>query len=63
MRATERAPRDCFPLTADIVKNLWNSFADLGIYEPNAVDTTGQTAEESAALIEKTINDGCFRIK
>ena len=52
-RATERPQRDFFPLTAEIVKDLWGSFADLGIYESNAIDTTGQTVEESAKLIEK----------
>jgi chloramphenicol 3-O-phosphotransferase len=61
-RATERTQRDFFPLTTEIVKNLWSSFTDLGRYESNAVDTTMQTVKESAALIEKMINEGCFRI-
>jgi len=62
LRATERMQREFFPLNAEIVRDLWNSFADLGIYEPNAVDTTGQTAEDNAALISKMLNEGCFRI-
>ena len=61
-RATARTHKDCFPLTAEIVKNLWHSFANLGIYESNIVDTTGQTVEESAALINSMTNENCFRI-
>ena len=62
LRATERTQRDSFPLTVEAVKNLWYSFADLGVYKSNTVDTTGQTVEESARLIEKMINEDCFRI-
>jgi len=61
-RITERTNKDCFPLNADVVKDIWHSFADLGIYEPNVIDTTSQTIEESAALIEKMINENSFRI-
>ena len=61
-RAIKRTQRDAFPLPIEAVKNLWNSFADLGVYESNSIDTTGHTVEESATLIGKMINEDCFRI-
>lgn len=61
-RENGRTHQDYFPLNAKIVRNLWHSFADLGIYKSNAIDTTDQTVEESAELIKNMINDDCFRI-
>jgi len=61
-RATKRAQRDFFPLNTEAVKNIWHSFTNLGVYEANAVDTTGQTVEESVALIGNMINENGFRI-
>jgi len=62
LRATERTQRDFFPLTAETVKDVRNSFMDLNIYESNVVDTTNQTVEESVALIEKLLSKDCYRI-
>jgi len=62
LRAAARPHKDCFPLNAEVVKDVWRSFANLGTYEPNAVDTTGQTVEESTSLISTMINEDCFRI-
>lgn len=62
LRAAEREQRDCFPLTSETIKNIWQSMTDLGQYEANAVNTTGQTAEESAALIQKLLRKGAFRL-
>ena len=61
-RATERQQREYFPLNAEIIKDLWASFSDLGIYESHAIDTTAQTAEESVAVIQQMLADNAFRI-
>jgi len=61
-RVAGRTQRDSFPLNIEIVKNLWSSFADLGIYESHTVDTTSQTIEESAAVIQKMLAENAFRI-
>ena len=57
-----RQESDYFPLTYEVVKDLWTSFTGLGIYESHVVDTTGQTVEESAAVIQKTLAENAFRI-
>jgi len=62
-RATRRAQRDFFPLSVENVEDVWDSFADVGIYEPHVVDTTGQTAVESAEAIKSMIKDGYFRVE
>jgi chloramphenicol 3-O-phosphotransferase len=61
-RVIDREKNQFFPLTDEVVKNLWNSFADMGIYESHKIDTTGLTADESAALIQKMLAEGAFRI-
>ena len=61
-RVTARTPKDCFPLTAEVVRDLWHSFTNLGIYESHTVDTTGQTIEESAELIKNMISENYFRL-
>lgn len=61
-RATTREQREYFPLNAEVVQELWQSIADLGAYESYAVDTTGQSVEESAALLQKMLRDGKFRL-
>lgn len=63
MRATERQQREFFPLNAEIIKDLWDSFTNLGKYEPYTVNTTGQTVEESAMIIQKMLFESNFRIE
>lgn len=62
-RAAQRQQREFFPLDDEIVSNMWRSLADLGQYEPHALDTTALTVEESAALIQKKLAEGAFRIQ
>lgn len=62
MRAMNREKRKEFPLTPEIVTALWNSFSDLGEYEAHAVDTGGQTVEESARYIQEKLRQNGFRI-
>jgi len=61
-RALERRQRPEFLLNADIVGQVWDSLADLGVYERHAIDTTDQAAEESLAAIEALLAQGAFRI-
>jgi len=63
LRAANREQRDYFPLNSEIVKNVWLSLSDLGIYESNAIDTTNQTVDESITLIQKMLLEGACRIK
>ena len=62
-RAAKREQRAEFPLDFDTVSQIWRSLADLGEYEPHAVDTTGQTPEESAALLRRRLEAGEFALK
>ncbi len=57
-----REQRAEFPLDSGAVQKMWRMFADLGEYEANAIDTTGQAAEESANFIQKRLEEGDFRI-
>ena len=61
-RAANREQREEFPLDSEAVRKMWNMFSELGEYEANVIDTTNQTASESAALIKKLLNDGKFRV-
>ena len=61
-RAANRQQRDYFPLNTDIVKDVWNSFNDLGRYEAHVLDTTGQAIEESVAVIQKMLHENNFCI-
>lgn len=62
LRAMERVQREFFPLTPEAVGEIWRSLADLGPYEPHAVDTSGQTVAESAARLRAMLEEGEFRI-
>ena len=62
LRAAARRQREFFPLDTENIRDLWNSFSNLGKYESHVVDTTGQTVEESAAIIQKMLDEGNFCI-
>lgn len=61
-RALKREQRDFFSLSRDAIIDVWQSLSNLGKYEPNVIDTTAQTIEESAACIQKMLQEGAFRI-
>jgi cytidylate kinase len=63
LRVTGREQRAFFPLNADIVNDIWNSFTGLGTYEQNVADTTNQTVGESVSLITDKLDMGGFRIE
>lgn len=60
LRAENREQRECFPLESGAVRKMWKLFGELRDYEKNVVDTTGQSPEESAALIRKFLLEGRF---
>lgn len=61
-RVLNREQNEYFPLNPEVVKALRQSLTGLGKYEPHVVDTTDQTVEESAALIQKMLLEDHFRI-
>ena len=61
-RAAERQQREYFPLDAEIIKNVWGSFNNLGEYESHVLDTTGQTVEESTGIIQDMLTRNKYRI-
>ncbi len=62
VRASERTQRDEFPLSRDVIANIWRSLSNLGDYESNVVDTTAQTVDESVAYIQKMLREKAFRL-
>lgn len=61
-RAMARAKRVEFPLEEATVDELWEAMEDLGAYEGNAVDTTGQSVEESVGMVERLLAEGVFAL-
>ena len=57
--ARESAPR----LSRETVEHMWNDFDRLGEYETHTVDTTCQSASESAEVIRRMLDAGDFRLK
>jgi cytidylate kinase len=62
LRVNNREQNEYFPLSDEVVKNLWRSFTDLGKYESHVLDTTAQTVDESAAHIQKMLLEENFRL-
>jgi hypothetical protein len=46
----------------DVVERLWNVFADLGRWEPNAIDIGTKSAQEAADLLEQRLRGGLLAI-
>ena len=63
LRAAKRQQREQFPLDTEIIRNVWNSFNNLGEYESHVLDTTGQTIVESTAIIQNKLLGDEYRIK
>jgi tRNA uridine 5-carbamoylmethylation protein Kti12 len=56
--------REGIPLGGDpdVIEQLWQSFADLGELERNAVDVEGRSPEEVADLLSQRLADGSLAI-
>jgi len=61
-RAAKRPQREQFPLDAEIVKDVWSGFNNLGKYESHVLDTTGQSIEESTEIIQTMLHGNNYRI-
>ena len=61
-RGLAREARAEFPLTEETFTHMWQMFADLGQYEPHAVDTGAQTPQESAAWLRERLAAGGFKL-
>ncbi len=61
-RGLERETRKEFPLTEQVFRDMWQMFSELGDYEKYVVNTGGQTAEETAALLCKRLQTGDFQL-
>lgn len=57
-----RHQNEFFTFTCEVIKDLWHSFSDLGIYKPHVIDTTALTIDESVALIQKMLAENAFKI-
>jgi tRNA uridine 5-carbamoylmethylation protein Kti12 len=47
---------------SNVIKRLWDSFAELGDYERNAIDLDGETPGEAADLVGRRLADGRLAI-
>ena len=59
-----RAPmRDPRPLAdRNVVKRLWQEFADLGKLEPNAIEVGGKRPDEAADLRAQRLREGALAV-
>lgn len=62
LRAFQREQRAEFPLTGEVIRHMWQSFSRMGDYESHALDTTGQSVSESAAVLQTLLNTDAFRL-
>src|SRR5215469_226335 len=47
----------------NVARFLWRQFANLGVYEPHALDTTGQEIAETVAKLKSLLTAERFRLK
>jgi len=59
-RVMNREKNKFFPLTAEVVKNIWENFGNLDIYESHVIDNGAQTVDESVAVIQKMLAERKF---
>ena len=59
-RAAARPKNAQEPLDVSVVRQMWREFSALGDYESNVVDTTAQTAEETARHVQMLLENGAF---
>jgi predicted kinase len=61
--ASRARSRDAQPLAdAAVVERLWHAFADLGRWEPNAIDIATGSAQEAAELVSQRLRAGVLAI-
>lgn len=62
-RVVGREKNKKHPLSSELIKSMWNSFASLGKYENNVVDNSNQTIEESASDIKLKLKTNSFLLQ
>lgn len=61
--ASRARSRDSQALAApDVVERLWHDFADLGRWEPNAIDIGTKSAKEAAEVLAQRLRAGLLAI-
>jgi len=56
-RGGEKALRD-----EAVISQMWHAFADLGVLEAHAIDSTNAAAEDTAAFVRAGLSRGQFRL-
>jgi predicted kinase len=60
-RATARTAKGAMT-DAEVVATMWRHFADLGPFEPHALDTTRQTPAQTVAAVRAAMVEGRYRL-
>jgi hypothetical protein len=50
------------PIDLGVIERLWQSFADLGELERNALDLSGESPDEAADVLAKRLGDGLLAV-
>ncbi len=50
------------PIDAGAIEQVWQSFAELGEFEPNALDVDDREADEVSALVIRRLSEGSLRV-
>lgn len=61
-RVMNRKQNETIPLEENVVTGMWRSMGELGAYEAHALDTSAQTADETAACIQSILLGGGHRL-
>ena len=61
-RAAGRGPQGDPELKPENVSAMWRRFAELGEYGPHALDTAGQSPEETAAVLGVALAEGLYEL-
>lgn len=56
-RAVERSKLDK-KTNVELVETMWEQFCDLGIYEPNVIETTNRSIQETVLAVKEKIAGG-----
>ena len=62
MCGLNRQQRTDFSLSKTALQNMWEMFRELGDYESDVLNTTGQTLEQSAQLVMDRLSCGAFAL-
>jgi hypothetical protein len=46
----------------EVVRQMWRTFSALGAHERHALDTSGQSADETLSAVQAGLSRGAFRL-